>query len=423
MFLSCRRLPSNEKNEVRGFVMIARCPLSWNGTETAQACMSTNYSSDLLFALPVVDIMTNVTYANIYCAMCHNKTYDIFFWSLFIVNKQSSLPSLQEFNPDSTIWEARPVGDVKKCITTPAETFRRPETNERHLCNLYANSISVHRPTQPPKLFKNAHCAILEKFNLSDGTLNCGINLHGRFPPTLKSALFVFSTNAKPEAVWKKGNNVFFVNYSCQIGEFYDPFKRRCLPVHYDTNLTKTTKHKQCHGPPFRPAEFTVLNNNSVFIFSLKKIYDNDSYILANRSLVLCLNISRLYMFTKPPKTTIHIKNSKKQANNNKPQDEGFALRIITYVGFSLSFLSLLFLLLTYFMFAELRTYPSKMVMHLSVAMIAMKSVYFAADPDVVSSTVCAVMGSLLHYFILVVFLWMSVIAHNAQQTFSNLSE
>ena len=73
MFLSCRRLPSNEKNEVRGFVMIARCPLSWNGTETAQACMSTNYSSDLLFALPVVDIMTNVTYANIYCAMCHNK--------------------------------------------------------------------------------------------------------------------------------------------------------------------------------------------------------------------------------------------------------------------------------------------------------------------------------------------------------------
>ena len=128
-------------------------------------------------------------------------------------------------------------------------------------------------------------------------------------------------------------------------------------------------------------------------------------------------------MFTKPPKTTIHIKNSKNQANNNKPQDEGFALRIITYVGFSLSFLSLLFLLLTYFMFAQLRTYPSKMVMHLSVAMIAMKSVYFAADPDVVSYTVCAVMGSLLHYFILVVFLWMGVIAHNTQQTFSNLSE
>ncbi|KAJ7353741.1 hypothetical protein OS493_032611 [Desmophyllum pertusum] len=54
--------------------------------------------------------------------------------------------------------------------------------------------------------------------------------------------------------------------------------------------------------------------------------------------------------------------------------------------------------------------------------MIAMQSVYFASDPDVVSSAVCAVMGALLHYFILAVFLWMSVIAHSAQKTFSTLN-
>ncbi|KAJ7394165.1 hypothetical protein OS493_003844 [Desmophyllum pertusum] len=54
--------------------------------------------------------------------------------------------------------------------------------------------------------------------------------------------------------------------------------------------------------------------------------------------------------------------------------------------------------------------------------MIAMQSVYFASDPDVVSSAVCAVMGALLHYFILAVLFWMSVIAHNTQKTFSTLN-
>ncbi|XP_078385033.1 latrophilin receptor-like protein A [Oculina patagonica] len=77
---------------------------------------------------------------------------------------------------------------------------------------------------------------------------------------------------------------------------------------------------------------------------------------------------------------------------------------------------------MTYFLFAELRTYPGKKVMHLSCAMIAMQTVYFVSDPDVVSAAVCAVMGALLHYFILVVFLWMSVIAQNTKKTFSTLN-
>ena len=80
---------------------------------------------------------------------------------------------------------------------------------------------------------------------------------------------------------------------------------------------------------------------------------------------------------------------------------------------------ALLLLLVTYFLFAELRTYPGKAVMHLSCAMIGMQSVYFLSDPDVVSPAVCAVMGALFHYFILVVFLWMSAKAHNTQKTFT----
>lgn len=55
--------------------------------------------------------------------------------------------------------------------------------------------------------------------------------------------------------------------------------------------------------------------------------------------------------------------------------------------------------------------------------MIDMQAVYFVSDPDVVSPAVCAVMGGLFHYFVLVVFLWMSAIAHNTQKTFTAISE
>ena len=91
---------------------------------------------------------------------------------------------------------------------------------------------------------------------------------------------------------------------------------------------------------------------------------------MVNQSLILCSNFSRNY-----------TKQTETPAEEEKSPTQTLTLHIITYVGFSLSIISLLFLLVTYFLFAELRTYPGKKVMHLSCAMIAMQSVYFAADP------------------------------------------
>ena len=199
------------------------------------------------------------------------------------------------------------------------------------------------------------------------------------------------------------------VNSSCQASEVYDPFKGKCLMVQspekhatgFAIPANSTNTKKQCHGPLFLPNEFVILCNNSAFIYPHQKIYKNNSYILLNKSLVLCSN---------------------KTSTNNKPPQKR-TLNIITRVGFSLSIIALTFLLVTYFLFAELRTYSGKAVMHQSCAMIGMQSVYFLSDPDVFSPAVCAVIGGLFHYFILVVFLWMSAIAHNTQKTFTALSK
>ena len=141
-FLSCRRRPSNENRGILGYIMISRCPSSWTDSETAHACMSTNYSADPLTALPIVDMTTDVTYANTYCAMCHNTSRNLNLWNLWIANKRGHTPSLRDISKyrNDTIWEARPAGNAKKCIVTPLEARTRPETKNKQLCRKWYTS-------------------------------------------------------------------------------------------------------------------------------------------------------------------------------------------------------------------------------------------------------------------------------------------
>ena len=384
--------------------------------------MSTNYSADPAVASPLLDRTTNVTYANIYCAMCHGKSHGLHHWSLRIQKGHKDWVNVSVQDIRFAEWEAIPVGEIipDKCIVTPTEANTAPDTAIKRLCRSYANTILTKKgKTQTPGgdtnllgNFKNPHCALLSNPSLlANQSVLCGMST--RTPPRVSSMLFIFSPLAKSPPHLR--TQTVPVKLDCQIDEVYDPFQERCLPVHFSrsnnnsTNVTQRNIMHTCQGLRFPSHKFRIFNNNSVFIIPHRKLYNNDSYILVNYTLILCANFSRNY--------------SKSTPASPENQNHSLALRIVTYVGFSLSIIFLLFLLVTYFLFDELRTYPGKQVMHLSCAMIAMQTVYFVSDPDVVSAAICALMGALLHYFILVMFLWMSVIAHNTQKTFSTLGK
>ena len=290
-----------------------------------------------------------------------------------------------------------------KCLLPPTEAKTATDTKDKRLCRSYA--LVTCRS-------KNPHCGLLKGQSLSDILAPCGVVFMAQ-RPQLRSIVFVFSIYGKKSK--KFDEKTVLVNSSCQASEVYDPFKGKCLMVQSPAIPANSTNTKrQCRGPLFLPNEFFILHNNSAFIYPHQKIYKNNSYTLLNKTLVLCPNLTRYY--NKTMLMTIAT-----SVNNKPPQKR--TLYIITSAGFSLSIIALIFLLVTYFLFGELRKYRGKAVMHLSCAMIGMQSVYFVADPDVVSPAVCAVMGSLFHYFILVVFLWMSAIAHNTQKTFIALGE
>lgn len=410
--LSCRRKPSHESRRTLGYVMVADCPALWSDRSTVEKCRSTNYSADPVTALPVRDTKENVTYANIYCALCHGKTSGLQYWSLRI---EVTLPglgvSLQDLKSASTKWEAFPLKKSMedKCLVTPSEAITGIDTKNKKLCRAYANGVGVKDGKGVFEPFKNPHCAMfLRQTSTINMTAKCMKGAR-RFPPRLPTVFFTFSKQAKASTKFRERTVLI---ESCPNNWIFDPFEGSCIQVHFSTPTNKT--NITCQGLRFQHSEFLILVNESAFIKPHQKTYRSGSYILANDTLILCSNFSRRYNTTATP------------PGKNIPPGTGHVqsliLRIITYVGFSLSIISLLFLLVTYFLFAELRTYPGKMVMHLSCALIAMQSVYFASDPDVVSTAACAVMGAMLHYFVLAVFLWMSAIAYNMQKTFSSPS-
>ena len=405
---SCRRKPSNEKSSIFGYIMVARCPPSWQTSSTAQKCISTNYSADPSTALPVFDATENLTYANIYCAMCHGKTRHLHHWSLKILRNLRLDVSLQDIRLPNALWEAVPGEDMTtyKCLVTPKEAMAGPDTKEKRFCRAYANGIAIEQDsTNCQENFKNPHCALLSTESI---LVNNSVICHreGRLPSRMSSMIFIFSSKARASSLHFRSSAVR-LEVSCDINEIYDPFKGKCLSVDSDFNHENTSEQELCRGPRIPSSEFLLLANHSVYVIPHQKVYNNDSFFEINKTLIVCSNFSRNYTTKEKPG---------KDPNLN--QDQTLTFIVITYVGFSLSIISLVFLLLTYFLFGELRTYPGKAVMHLSCAMIAMQSLYFAADPDVVSSTACALLGALLHYSILTVFLWMGAIAHSTMKTF-----
>lgn len=258
--------------------MVARCPPSWQNSSTAQKCISTSYSADPSTALPVFDATENLTYANIYCAMCHGKTRHLHHWSLKIMRNLRPDISLQDIRLPNALWEALPGVDMTtyKCLVTPKEAMAGPDTKEKRFCRAYANGIAI----ELEKNFKNPHCALLSSENiLVNNSVVCHREL--RLPSRLSFMIFTFSSKARVNNLEFRSSAVR-IEVSCDINEIYDPFKGRCLSVDSDFKHENTSEQKLCRGPRIPSSEFLLLANHSVYVIPHQKVYNNDSFIEIN---------------------------------------------------------------------------------------------------------------------------------------------
>ena len=84
----------------------------------------------------------------------------------------------------------------------------------------------------------------------------------------------------------------------------------------------------------------------------------------------------------------------------------------LTYIGCFLSVLGTLAILITYGLFSELRTLPSKILMNLSVCLLATSLLFIIGGPVVQhfpDPDLCTAVAICLHFFYLAQFTWMSI--------------
>ena len=99
---------------------------------------------------------------------------------------------------------------------------------------------------------------------------------------------------------------------------------------------------------------------------------------------------------------------------------------ILTYVGCSLSFIGAVLILLTYSLFKELCTLPSKLLMNLAITILVTSLFILIGGPitaAVRNTDLCTSVAVILHFFFLGQFSWMSVMSFEMMRTFHQASK
>ncbi|KAK3729992.1 hypothetical protein QZH41_000949 [Actinostola sp. cb2023] len=139
----------------------------------------------------------------------------------------------------------------------------------------------------------------------------------------------------------------------------------------------------------------------SVVWRDIKSVYDWSEYIWHNRSLYVCENFSAVYYLDAPV----------------SKDDE--VLSILTLVCMVISIIALVFVLVTYSLFTELRTPPGINLMNLSISILLAQLLWILGSGQTDTPIACTVIAVLLHYFFLVSFVWTSIIAFDTWRAFT----
>ena len=174
---------------------------------------------------------------------------------------------------------------------------------------------------------------------------------------------------------------------------------------------------------PLSPTEYVVFPNLTVYHKATKSFFNFGEYLLnENNGTRSISNTSQNSLFSS--NSTISICLPFKDRFNRTEKiyvrnTTSYALRILTVIGFSVSIICLILLLITYGLFQELRTVPGMNLMNLSFSMLLSHLLWLIGSSHFTGTTACKVFAILEHYLFQVSFLAMSVVSYHSCYVFS----
>ena len=157
-------------------------------------------------------------------------------------------------------------------------------------------------------------------------------------------------------------------------------------------------------------SEYVILSNFSIYRNVSRERFELGTFKLINGTIWVCVRFSSSYTVKTFANISYLITATK----------DDIVLVLLTYVGLSLSILSLVLFLVTYSLFRELRTAPGINLMNLSLSYLLGDLLYLATG-YVEVKVACTIVAILLHYILLVSFMWMSIIAFQTWLAFSKV--
>ncbi|KAL9971188.1 hypothetical protein ACROYT_G023681 [Oculina patagonica] len=438
-----------------GFAVWNTCPKNWTDRIVRQQCQDED-QNDLLRNLPVFDKDGDVHYRNIFCARC-NSAANTTFWKLRFHCIRSL--DVETFNlgnekillPENCLIDKSPepkelLYHLKHCI---------PRFQDCHNINPNLKKNGSYCQTECLRyaflvcsqfiIFKNPQCALCNGFKLNDLD-RCRFD-EDRSAPSL-TILFDFSSTSKYTVQVQDWKNYVFKNtekeFSCQTDEVFDPFAGNCKKIvsrlqttnhghesndteehrgirtglnNVSDNVHLPSKHNErqnwntnCTVIAFNKTDFVQLSNGSIYLKPHKKIYNNMTYVIRDSKLLLCVNFSRNFSRTE------------KKGGKHYITKTPALLQLLSAIGCIVSMVSLVLLLMTYILFAELRNLTGKIIINLALSLLLYQSLFLSAFKSDDYNT-CLAIAVLLHFFVLSSFTWMSVMAYDVRRIFTNVSE
>ena len=430
---TCLALKNGLIPKYNGYAVWSTCSHNWIERDTREKCQDEDHR-DLLRSLPVFDKDSHVTYRNIFCARCNgavNTTYwklkfDCFSWfNPATFNFTTSMDILKQNCSLDIYPEDVQLKYLKRCIPRFQDCHNvSQQKNESYYqteCLRYAFPVCLNNGKIR---FRNPQCALCNGIKPSDLDNGCVSGSGGVSPPL--TILFDFSSTSQYniKVQDKKRGVIQQVVHAvtCSVDEVYDPYAGSCKkivsPGHYNGNQQDTqtgtkTWNLNCTFIAFNKTDVIQLPNGSIYLKHHRKTYIKSKYRILDDKLLLCVNLSRNFTGTQK-EHGYHT--------TDKTKTTPAFLQLLTSIGCIVSIVSLVLLLVTYILFAELRNLPGKIIISLAVSLLLYQSVLFTAGKKDNEET-CLAVAVLLHIFVLSSFTWMNVMAYDVHRIFAPLGE
>ncbi|XP_064625852.1 uncharacterized protein LOC135486721 isoform X1 [Lineus longissimus] len=427
-FVSGRILVPSQK------YVVATCP-SWYKDPTMKSKCEHRGVSNLFLFLPVTSKKYGIMYKNVFCSMCWGDS-DVLYWKIsahkfeydVLGNEESKGDAfrLKEIPPawrtllhhfklnetslenvDGFMFESPIANSLRSCdpvVNSCPDDWSEDGDKVTKRCRAYTSYVYAYTGHQNAVKYSNKDCAKCN--NISD--FHCSFdNLLGATFYSDPAMMTGFSSIVTLFDLDHIAGGGLFTD-PCKDTEVYDPISEKCRFLFCFTLEGQSDElcTGNCTYVTFDQWEYTINANDSVYINKYAALISGGDYVLKNRSLLICEHIIREIIRAKFPFTSGDT-----------------AKGIVSLIGQILSMIGLVIHLVASMIFQSLRRIPvSKAIMSLDVSLLLGQVNLLVGSGLIDQFLWCKIAGILVHYFFLVSFMWMNVLAFDLASTFASTS-